>query len=78
MAAWETETSFRQRVAADPRIAKFMNAAALDHSARELSGLARRLDERGRPEGYPLVVLVGPTNAGKSRLFNALAGFDRS
>jgi adenylosuccinate lyase len=29
MAAWESETSFRERVAADPNIGNFMNAAAL-------------------------------------------------
>jgi adenylosuccinate lyase len=29
MAAWESETSFRERVAADPRITKFMDAAGL-------------------------------------------------
>src|SRR5205814_82053 len=29
---------------------------------------------RDRPGGHPRVVLVGPPNAGKSRLFNALAG----
>jgi adenylosuccinate lyase len=29
MAAWESETSFRDRVAADPRITKFMNPEAL-------------------------------------------------
>ncbi|HEV2342395.1 MAG TPA: adenylosuccinate lyase [Candidatus Acidoferrales bacterium] len=30
MAAWESETSFRERVAADANIARFMNAAALE------------------------------------------------
>jgi adenylosuccinate lyase len=29
MAAWESDSSFRDRVAADPRITKFLNAAAL-------------------------------------------------
>jgi len=32
MAAWETETNFRQRVAADPRIKKFLNATALENT----------------------------------------------
>ena len=32
MAAWEGETSFRDRVANDPRITKYLNAAALDHT----------------------------------------------
>jgi adenylosuccinate lyase len=39
MAAWETDTSFRERVAADPRITKFLDAAALDRAfdlARQL------------------------------------------
>ena len=32
MAAWETETNFRQRVAGDPRIGKFLNAAAIERT----------------------------------------------
>ena len=30
MAAWETDSSFRDRLAADPRITKFLPAAQLD------------------------------------------------
>jgi adenylosuccinate lyase len=30
MAAWESDFSFRERVAADPRVTKFLDAAALD------------------------------------------------
>src|SRR5712692_10226885 len=32
MAAWETDTSFRERVAADPRITKYLDAKALAHT----------------------------------------------
>ncbi len=32
MEAWETETNFQQRVSTDPRITKYMNAAALAHT----------------------------------------------
>ena len=32
MAAWETDTSFRERVAKDPRITKYLDAAALAHT----------------------------------------------
>ncbi|HET8925870.1 MAG TPA: adenylosuccinate lyase [Candidatus Acidoferrum sp.] len=32
MAAWETETSFRERVAADPRIVKYLDSKALAHT----------------------------------------------
>jgi len=32
MAAWETESSFRDRVAADPRVTKYLDAAALAHT----------------------------------------------
>jgi adenylosuccinate lyase len=32
MAAWEAETSFQDRVAADPRVAKYLDAKALAHT----------------------------------------------
>lgn len=48
-------------------------AAELAAAAADVSRLAERLTGRDRPEGLPKVVLVGPPNAGKSRLFNALA-----
>src|SRR5260370_38162654 len=32
MAAWESETSFSDRVAADPRVAKYLDAKALAHT----------------------------------------------
>ncbi len=32
MAAWESDTSFRERVAADPRIAKYLDSKALAHA----------------------------------------------
>jgi len=32
MAAWETEASFRERVANDSRITKFLDAKALEHT----------------------------------------------
>jgi len=32
MAAWESETSFRDRVAADARITKYLDAKALAHT----------------------------------------------
>jgi adenylosuccinate lyase len=32
MAAWESGTSFRERVAADPRITKYLDATAIAHA----------------------------------------------
>jgi adenylosuccinate lyase len=43
MAAWETETSLRERVAADPRVTKFLDSAALGRTF-DLSRQLRHVD----------------------------------
>ncbi len=53
-------------------------AASLAGAAADVATLADRLRRRDRPEGRPRVVLVGPPNAGKSRLFNALLGREQA
>jgi tRNA modification GTPase len=71
----EANLDFTEEPDVDP-LGREMLAAELDRSVATLDSLARRLTARESPDGYPRVVLVGPPNAGKSRLFNALVGRD--
>lgn len=62
----------------DP-ISRTLLADELARAAGDLTSLAETFRSRDRPgTGLPRVVLVGPPNAGKSRLFNALVGDARA
>ena len=73
----EANLDFAEEPDVDP-LGREHLARSLETSAADLEALAERLDARERPELNPRVVLIGPPNAGKSRLFNALVGEDRA
>ncbi len=71
LAHLEANLDFVDEADVDP-LGRSALAEELDQEAVALSALADRLGSRDRSEGHPRVVLAGPPNAGKSRLFNAL------
>jgi tRNA modification GTPase len=77
LAHLEANLDFTEEPDVDP-IGLEALAGSIDEAAAEVNRLADQLRGRDRVDGRPRVVLVGPPNAGKSRLFNALIGRDRA
>ncbi|WP_165253054.1 tRNA modification GTPase [Paludisphaera soli] len=77
LAHLEADLDFVDEADVDP-IARAVLADRLAREAETLDDLTARLGTRDRIDGNPRVVLVGPPNAGKSRLFNALLGDDHA
>jgi len=77
LAHLEANLDFADEADVDP-LGRRSLADSLGRQADEVAALASRLGGRTRSTGRPRVVLVGPPNAGKSRLFNALIGRDRA
>jgi tRNA modification GTPase len=73
----EANLDFAEEPDVDP-LGRAMLANRIESSAGELAELVLRLTKRERSDGYPRVVLIGPPNVGKSRLFNALAGQEQA
>jgi tRNA modification GTPase len=77
LAHLEANLDFADEADVDP-LGRADLAADLVAAAAEIEALTDRLGRRDRSGSYPRVVLIGPPNAGKSRLFNALAGHDQA
>lgn len=69
----EANLDFVDEADVDP-LGRRVLAEGLAQAASRLAAMAVRMVARDRPLGHPKVVLVGPPNAGKSQLFNALTG----
>jgi tRNA modification GTPase len=71
LAHLEAGLDFVDEADVDP-IERSRLGAELRLGVETLAELHARLERRERPDRLPRVVLIGPPNAGKSRLFNAL------
>ncbi len=77
LAHLEAGLDFVDEADVDP-IARAALASELQREADALDALTDRLGRRDHSADAPRVVLAGPPNAGKSRLFNALLGDDHA